>query len=318
MKRFLILTAIALDAFLTFGQSIPVPGGGRAMRAADPDPSNGQVPIWNSATGKWVPGAAGAAQTPWTSDINAAGYNLTGLGSLSVGSANTNGSTTIFGSSQDIGFTITNNLAGNYRWPLPGPGLNGQYAWNFSGSNVTLTASAVIATEVDGSPSVTANTIKFPNGTLTDNGDGSVTYTPTASGSGNGYVLTAGAGNFNPADSTVYLFGGIFGMAPTTSANFTRFRIQVPKTGTVIKWTLHVYIDGTTGTGETVAHVLRLNDATDFGTINATYNAVNVDGASSTLSQAVTAGDYICVKFTAPAWVTNPTACYFNAQVYIE
>jgi hypothetical protein len=37
-------------------------------------------------------------------------------------------------------------------------------------------------TELDGSPSVSAQVLKFPNGTVTDNGDGSATYTPAASG----------------------------------------------------------------------------------------------------------------------------------------
>ena len=37
-------------------------------------------------------------------------------------------------------------------------------------------------TELDGSPNVSATAIKFPNGTITDNGDSTATYTPGSSG----------------------------------------------------------------------------------------------------------------------------------------
>lgn len=40
-----------------------------------------------------------------------------------------------------------------------------------------------IVEELDGAPAVTATALKMPNGTLTDNGDGTVTYTPAAAGS---------------------------------------------------------------------------------------------------------------------------------------
>jgi hypothetical protein len=43
---------------------------------------------------------------------------------------------------------------------------------------------AITITELDGNPSGTPATLKFPNGTLTDNGDGSFTFTPAASGGG--------------------------------------------------------------------------------------------------------------------------------------
>lgn len=45
-------------------------------------------------------------------------------------------------------------------------------------------AGTVIAQEVDGTPSDAFDTIIFPNGTLTDNADGSVTYTPAGGGGG--------------------------------------------------------------------------------------------------------------------------------------
>jgi hypothetical protein len=45
-------------------------------------------------------------------------------------------------------------------------------------------AASMTIQEVDTSPSVSATTLIFPNGTLTDNGGGSVTYTPAGGGGG--------------------------------------------------------------------------------------------------------------------------------------
>jgi hypothetical protein len=49
------------------------------------------------------------------------------------------------------------------------------YVSNLSGTSLTIT-------EVDGSPSGTPSTLKFPNGSLTDNGDGSFTFAPAGTG----------------------------------------------------------------------------------------------------------------------------------------
>lgn len=45
-----------------------------------------------------------------------------------------------------------------------------------------ITKSRMAVQEADGSPVTRPNALKFPNGTLTDNGDGTTTYTPAASG----------------------------------------------------------------------------------------------------------------------------------------
>jgi hypothetical protein len=53
----------------------------------------------------------------------------------------------------------------------------------------------VTVKEVDGAPSVAADTIIFPNGTLTDNGSGDITYTPGAGGSGTAWLDPVPSGN---------------------------------------------------------------------------------------------------------------------------
>lgn len=49
---------------------------------------------------------------------------------------------------------------------------------------ISATGGTIVVKEVDGSPSVVADTLILPNGTVTDNGDGSATYTPTGGGGG--------------------------------------------------------------------------------------------------------------------------------------
>jgi hypothetical protein len=104
-------------------------------------------------------------------------------------------------------------------------------------------------------------------------------------------------------------------MAPSTV--YTRFRIPIPTSGTVKAWAFKVYIDGVVGTNEDVSISLRLNDATDFGTLVAQFNAVNVEGVVSGLNQAVATTDFLAVKIACPTWVTNPTGVYVSAYIYI-
>ncbi len=86
---------------------------------------------------------------------------------------------------------------------------------NFTGGTVTVTgdqanittSSGLIVTEVDGSPSVTSPTaIKFSNGSVTDNGDGTVTVTTGSGGGGDVSSNTSTSVN-----SEVALFSGTGG-----------------------------------------------------------------------------------------------------------
>jgi hypothetical protein len=80
------------------------------------------------------------------------------------------------------------------------------------GSSVSLeeqaAAGGLIIQELDGSPTGTFTTLKLPNGTVTDNGDGSATYTPAGGGGlTHTYVgyNTIGASTLNMVIGTVYL-----------------------------------------------------------------------------------------------------------------
>lgn len=135
-----------------------------------------------------------------------------------------------------------------------------------------------------------------------------------------GYVmnlLTGGGGS--PADATTYYFGGdlMSGFAGSIHTAFATDRIEVPKGGTIKRVFLKVR-SAVAGTSETVSHYIRINDTTDVGQIDLTYDATTREGTNSSVSQAVTAGDYIALKVVCPTWVTNPTTVRWYCTVYIE
>ena len=47
--------------------------------------TNGQALVWQASTSKWVPGSVSGSDTPWSVNHDAAGFNLTGAGLVSVG-----------------------------------------------------------------------------------------------------------------------------------------------------------------------------------------------------------------------------------------
>lgn len=132
------------------------------------------------------------------------------------------------------------------------------------------------------------------------------------------YTITAASGSLaSPLDSSTYLFGSNLGITPSTTAD-GRSRIPIPITGTVVKWSVKFWVSSTLGTTEDVTCDLLLNGATGFGTILVDWDAIHVQGISGTLSQTVTAGDYINVRFVTPAWATNPAAVFAYATIVIE
>lgn len=139
-----------------------------------------------------------------------------------------------------------------------------------------------------------------------------------SSGGGLGYTLYCGTSlTTAPNDSFTYMVGMAHD-AGTSTGNFDKVRIYVPKAGTVKLAQLRVSYSA--GSNETVTHYVRLNDTTDFGSQTTTYDSAS--GWSSTvatgLSQAVSVGDYIAFKVTTPAWATNPSGVTWKGYIYIE
>lgn len=132
------------------------------------------------------------------------------------------------------------------------------------------------------------------------------------------YFLTLSHGLFGPSDSTTYYFGAAFAGLPT-NAGSTYYRMYIPKAGTIKEMSLTMINSGVFATTEDSTLVLRVNDTLDY-TLSAALKH-NANGGSYTvagLGIRVAKGDYVVMKWTTPAWVTNPTNVSHNVQLLIE
>lgn len=87
------------------------------------------------------------------------------------------------------------------------------------GGRTTQPPSRLIIQEVDGAPLGRPTAFKFPSGTITDNGDGTFTYTPAGGGGGAptdaGYVVTAANGTLSAESLLSDVIGrGVTGSRP--------------------------------------------------------------------------------------------------------
>jgi hypothetical protein len=120
----------------------------------------------------------------------------------------------------------------------------------------------------------------------------------------------------SPADATSYYFGSCQGTSADTNAG--RGKYYIPVTGTIKS--VYIYMrTSTLASAETSTMYLRLNDTTD-NTIVSTIanNATNTSYSNTALNISVTAGDFFEMKWTTPAWATNPTNVAFGMVVYIN
>jgi len=123
-------------------------------------------------------------------------------------------------------------------------------------------------------------------------------------------------GALNPADSTTYYFGSAYSQTPPTSAA-TR-RLWIPRAGTIRAVYGHFAVGGTLGSAETITVYIRVNNTTD-ATVSSTaaMSAATNTWSNASMTQAVSAGDYIEVKFVCPAFATNPTSVYCYCDILI-
>lgn len=132
-----------------------------------------------------------------------------------------------------------------------------------------------------------------------------------------GYALIFGmVAPLSMADSTTYYFTLTADAAPV-SVTYNNVKIAIPKTGILRRFDILVRVAGALGSAETVSHFVRINDTTDVGQIDCSYN-VAAQNFSAVINQAVTAGDFVAIKVVTPAWVTNPTTVRNVATIYIE
>lgn len=130
-----------------------------------------------------------------------------------------------------------------------------------------------------------------------------------------GYTLKVASSLGNPADSTSYYYGD-FALADINFAD--SMRVYIPRTGTVKAIYVNFANIGT-GSNETSTIYFRYDNTTDTTISTGVKNDALVTRVSKTdLAIAVTAGHYFEIKWTTPAWATNPTNVLVSATVYIE
>jgi len=134
---------------------------------------------------------------------------------------------------------------------------------------------------------------------------------------GGGYSLQGALASvvFNPTAAAVYYAGGIINASAAATAGVRR--LYIPKTGT-IKSCYGLFNQTASASANTGTLNIRLNNTTDtlVGSAQA-HNVTNTVYSSTSLSIAVTQGDYLEFKWTVPA-TTAPTNVSSSFIIYIE
>jgi hypothetical protein len=123
--------------------------------------------------------------------------------------------------------------------------------------------------------------------------------------------------SFNPADATTYYVGDVFSATPQTTAGITGFYLA--KDTTIYAAAAKFLITGT-GSNEASTVYLRVNGTTDYS-ISA---AIDCSSSFSVYSNAfvspiaISAGQYVEIKWVTPTWVTNPTGVYLIGGVFFK
>lgn len=127
-------------------------------------------------------------------------------------------------------------------------------------------------------------------------------------------VSIFGNNGLSPADATTYYIGN----AAISTTLATVGRIVIPLTGTINTCYVTFFTTGA-GSAQTSTISLRLNNTTDT-TISSTtvQNAATTTFSSTSMAMAVTAGDFVNVKWVTPTWVTNPTGVQVSVSFVVD
>lgn len=119
---------------------------------------------------------------------------------------------------------------------------------------------------------------------------------------------------FNPADSTNYFIGALQTVPFATDTNL---QLICPKSGTIKA--VAFSSRQTLGSGESSTLALGINGSYSNISTSILFNGNPVNNALITgLSRSVNAGDNIRLRWTTPAWVTNPAGISIYVTIYIE
>lgn len=152
--------------------------------------------------------------------------------------------------------------------------------------------------------------------------DYGVTYDTSASAAKKVLVKDYGAvslaaylgGSVSPADATTYYFGPFPSLGlGTTDANL---RVYIPRSGIITR--IDLFVNCVAASNETSTVSFRLNSTTDTAiTSTLALNSPPVAVSNTSVSIAVSAGDYFNIKWLTPTWVTNPTSLNMTVWIYI-
>jgi hypothetical protein len=157
----------------------------------------------------------------------------------------------------------------------------------------------------------------FINGTLSANSISisGVTLNPKQT-----IALFFGSDSTSPLDSTTYYMGNSINLAAVTTPSDGR-RVIMPKTGNIVRVDIVQTVGGTLGSSETSTFTINNITQATSSTITTTlsYDVASSNNAyvlSTPLS--VNQDDKVEIRWSTPAWVTNPTSVRHQMNVYLE
>lgn len=121
----------------------------------------------------------------------------------------------------------------------------------------------------------------------------------------------------NPADSTTY-YAGLSNTFAASSDTWAEGHYEIPVAGTIVAVSYFLKTASVSATSEDSTLAIRVDDSSDIAAETFTWDVLAQSRTVTGLSQAVIAGTKIALKFTTPAWVTNPTSVSISAVVYFQ
>lgn len=150
---------------------------------------------------------------------------------------------------------------------------------------------------------------------LTSNGASAL---PTFQAKNGSYQLTISTGiNSSVTDGATYFISETEPLNTRTSSGTTIQKLIVPYTGSMVAAYGLVTNTGTSS-ADNVSIIIRINNTTDVTVtsslqLTATSNPI----VNTALNTAVTAGDFLEVKFVSPTWGTNPTSVSMSLSILL-
>ena len=138
------------------------------------------------------------------------------------------------------------------------------------------------------------------------------------------FVVGAPSASWNPADSTSYYLplnvGSLVGNPGTTAPTVNTSVWGKTLVPMALKAIYLEFYCGVAASSETSTFDIRINNSTNTQILTGVTctvgafapNAFNATG----LSVALAANDWFALKFTTPAWVTNPTGAFITATIH--